>query len=86
MRPDLEDSSCEPGVVLVVLPAEQVPHPEVVDDVRGDGGGVLGGGGGGGRPPNHVRQGEDCFFMDGTWYGYWAFHGERIMVASFVVD
>ena len=63
MWPDLEDSPGEPGVVLVVLPAEQVPHPEVVDDVRGDGGGVLGGGGGGGRPPNDVWKGEDCFFL-----------------------
>ena len=59
--PDLEDSSGEPGVVLVVLPAEQVSHAEVVDDVGGDGGGVLGGGGGGGGPANDVWQGEDCF-------------------------
>ena len=38
---DLENPARQPGVVLVVLSAKQVPHPEVVNDVGGGRGGVL---------------------------------------------
>ena len=40
----LENTSCEPCVVLIVLPAKEVSHPKVVNDVGGGSGGILGGG------------------------------------------
>ena len=39
----LENAAGEPRVVFIVLPAEEVAHSKVVDDVGGGSGGVLGG-------------------------------------------